>query len=168
MMDKILKFKYKNVKGEEHYFEIYLIKSFEYYFTGRTLDTDEYKTFKKERVIEYGDDSKSILDQCPIDASKVADNSFGFIKSYNPDLLFEVCFTGFKKADKTRLTEIAQNNNMYIASDTTANLGALVCGYNAGPKKIERALNNARTVEIMDEDEFLHFIETGEVKSHKE
>lgn len=165
MMDNILKFSYKNAKGEESYYEIYLIKSFEYYFTGRTLDTDEYKTFKKERVMQYGEDSRSILDQFPIDATKATDNSLGFIKSYNPDVLFEVCFTGFKKADKTRLIEIAQNNKMYIASDTTANLGALVCGYNAGPKKIERALNNVRTVEIMDEAEFLHFIETGEVKS---
>ncbi len=166
-MSQNISFNYRNSKGEESHFSIYLLKSYEYYFSGRTLDTNEYRTFKKERVIQYDNDSESIIAKQPIEEVKAFDgNPLAFIKSYNPNQLFEVCFTGFKKADKTRLIEIAKNNNMYIASDVTTNLGILVCGYNAGPKKIERALNSARTVEIMDEAEFLHFIETGEVKSN--
>ncbi|OOE43994.1 hypothetical protein BZG06_10160 [Salinivibrio kushneri] len=74
---------------------------------------------------------------------------------------FDVHFTGFKKDDKARLTELAKSANMKVRGEVTKHLNVLCYGYNAGPKKLEKA--RAQGVMIINEPEFLHFIETGEV-----
>ncbi|MBS7819030.1 hypothetical protein [Wohlfahrtiimonas chitiniclastica] len=159
-----ISFIYRNIKGEEKHWTILLLKVFPNHFSGKELGTDAYKTFKKERVVSYDANASAIIEAWPIEPYKNK-QTIASIKSYNPNELFEVCFTGFKKADKERLISLAKEKNMYVAADVTNNLGALVCGYNAGPKKIEKAINSATKVEIMDESEFLHFITTGEVKN---
>ena len=159
-----ISFIYRNIKGEEKHWTILLLKVFPNHFSGKELGTDAYKTFKKERVVSYDANASAIIEASPIEPYK-NEQTIASIKSYNPNELFEVCFTGFKKADKERLISLAKEKNMYVAADVTNNLGALVCGYNAGPKKIEKAINSATKVEIMDESEFLHFITTGEVKN---
>ena len=76
-------------------------------------------------------------------------------------VLFEVCFTGFKKADKERLTTLATENKMFVRSSVTQNLQVLCCGYNAGPTKVTAA--RMKGVLILDEEQFLHMTSTGEV-----
>lgn len=167
MNSNVILFNYKNLKGEENKFTISVHKVFKYHFSGMDIETDKYRTFRKDRVVEYFDNTEDVLDRYPVEEFKISgggNKTFG-INTNNPDKLLEVCFTGFKKADKERLTALALENNLYVAKDVTVNLGILVCGYNAGPKKIERAVNSAMKVEIMDETEFLHFLETGEVQA---
>ncbi|NAX48819.1 hypothetical protein CAG70_17685 [Photobacterium halotolerans] len=74
---------------------------------------------------------------------------------------FDVHFTGFKKADKTQLTEIAKANGMTVRGEVTKNLNVLCYGYNAGQKKLEKALDQGCI--ILNEPQFTALIETGEI-----
>ena len=74
---------------------------------------------------------------------------------------FEVCFTGFSAKDKSELLQIAEDHDMFVRKTVTQNLGLLVCGYNAGPKKMEDA-NIKNIPRVVGKEGFLDFIETGE------
>jgi len=73
----------------------------------------------------------------------------------------EVCFTGFKAADKERLQQHAQNRGMFLRDAVAYGLHVLCYGYNAGPAKMEKARKLG--VLILSEPQFLKFSETGEV-----
>ena len=74
---------------------------------------------------------------------------------------YEICFTGFAKADKERLMALAEEKNMLIRKSVTKELDLLVTGYNAGPKKLESA--HKQGVSITYEAGFYHLLETGEL-----
>lgn len=163
--NNIVHFIYENLNDEKKKFSISINKVFEHHFAGKDIERNKYLTFRKDRVVEYKDNTEKLLATYPVEPFKTSgggNKTFG-VNTNNPNKLLEVCFTGFKKADKERLTALAKEKKLYIANDVTINLGILICGYNAGPKKIERAVNSAMQVEIMDEEDFLHFLETGEV-----
>ncbi len=165
-MDKrnTIRFIYKNLSNEVKEHTLGVAKVFTHHFSGQDLIANRYKVYRKDRVVEYLDNAEEVLALYPIEPFKSpSGGGTTGINPHNPGNLLEVCFTGFRKADKERLTKLAQENRLYVARDVTVNLGILVCGYNAGPKKIERAVNSAQKVEIMNEEEFLHFVETGEV-----
>ncbi|MCI5192690.1 MAG: hypothetical protein D3915_06125 [Candidatus Electrothrix sp. AU1_5] len=73
----------------------------------------------------------------------------------------EICFTGFKKADKIKLVELAESEGMVVRGAVTINLEFLCCGYNAGPKKIEKARHHG--VIILNESQFKTMLQTGEI-----
>lgn len=160
----VIHFIYKNLGNEVKEFSVGIDKVYDYHFAGIDLDNDRYKTFRKDSVIEYLNDAEAVFSNFPtLPSKKPSERTKTRIE--NDDNLFEVCFTGFKKADKDRLIALAKENKMYVVTKVTVNLAALVCGYNAGPKKIEQAINSSGDVEIMNEEEFLHFLETGEVQA---
>lgn len=74
---------------------------------------------------------------------------------------FEICFTGFKKAHKEKLAELAEVHNMIVRGSVTTHLDFLCCGYNAGPKKVEKS--RMQGVVVFNEPQFLKMIETGEL-----
>ena len=55
------------------------------------------------------------------------------------DYSFKVCFTGFSKADKAWLTELAESAGMKVVTGVSASLDFLCCGDNAACKGIARA-----------------------------
>ncbi|APF80451.1 TPA: hypothetical protein I7F36_000858 [Vibrio cholerae] len=73
----------------------------------------------------------------------------------------QVCFTGFNKLDKAALKELAANNNMIVRKEVTVYLDILCYGINAGPKKLEKAMEQG--VMILNREQFEKMIETGEV-----
>ncbi len=73
----------------------------------------------------------------------------------------DVCFTGFAKVDKEFLTQLAENNSMFVRSSVTKHLDILCYGYNAGPTKLAKALEQG--VFILNKGQFEEMIETGEV-----
>jgi NAD-dependent DNA ligase len=73
----------------------------------------------------------------------------------------EICFTGFKKDDKNRLTIIAQQHNMLVRQSVTVNLDFLCGGYNAGPAKKRKA--EAQGALFLTEETLLIMIKTGEL-----
>lgn len=68
----------------------------------------------------------------------------------------EICFTGFLKADRERLENLAEINGYTVRKGVTKNLDYLVCGKNAGPSKVAQA--ESQGVIILDEEEFLSMI----------
>jgi BRCT domain type II-containing protein len=78
----------------------------------------------------------------------------------SPDTM-DICFTGFTKSDKEEVVELAKNNGMEIRNSVTKHLDILCYGYNAGPKKLEKAL--AQGVMILNQNQLEALIETGEV-----
>ena len=94
--------------------------------------------------------------------SFLPENYIHLTKATKPKTLtFDVCFTGFKKADKELLIEVAEAHSMTVRSSVTQNLQMLCCGYNAGPSKVNAA--RMKGTIIIDEESFVHFIETGEI-----
>ena len=78
-------------------------------------------------------------------------------KNRHPDKL-QICFTGFAKDRKASLEELAKNIDMlWVTKQAGENLKILVCGNNAGHKKIEQAIKNNAT--IWNEGNFLEWIE---------
>ena len=55
------------------------------------------------------------------------------------DKRLQVCFTGFGATDKNILGDLADSKDLNVVAFITAKLDYLVCGENAGEKKIEKA-----------------------------
>lgn len=78
----------------------------------------------------------------------------------SPDTM-DVCFTGFNKQDKANLSDLAAANGMEIRQSVTKHLDILCYGFNAGPKKLEKAL--AQGVLILNSEQLKTLIGTGEL-----
>ncbi|MEK2149676.1 hypothetical protein WOC01_00320 [Vibrio parahaemolyticus] len=78
----------------------------------------------------------------------------------SPDTM-DVCFTGFAKGDKADLMSLAESKDMMVRQSVTRHLDILCYGYNAGPKKLEKALEQG--VMILNRHQFESLLETGEV-----
>lgn len=74
---------------------------------------------------------------------------------------FDIHFTGFSKKKKEELEKTAILNSMICRKSVTKHLNALCCGVNASPEKIALAVEQG--VFILAEDDFNHFIATGEL-----
>ncbi|MEZ8855564.1 hypothetical protein AB6E16_08665 [Vibrio atlanticus] len=74
---------------------------------------------------------------------------------------FDIHFTGFSKKKKEELEKTAVLNSMISRKSVTKHLNALCCGVNASPEKIALAVEQG--VFILAEDDFNHFISTGEL-----
>lgn len=74
---------------------------------------------------------------------------------------FKVCFTGFSKADKAELTELAETAGMKVASGVSASLDFLCCGDNAGWSKMKKA--NEIGVPLVRDEQIRLLVETGEL-----
>ncbi len=69
----------------------------------------------------------------------------------------QICFTGFAKERRDYLEELAKNIDMlWVTKRAGENLKILVCGDNAGDKKIEQAIKVKAT--IWNEDNFLEWL----------
>lgn len=77
------------------------------------------------------------------------------------DYSFKVCFTGFSKADKAGLTELAESAGMKVATGVSASLDFLCCGDNAGWSKMKKA--NELGVPLVRDEQIRLLVETGEL-----
>ena len=77
------------------------------------------------------------------------------------DNRLQVCFTGFGASKKVELTNLAQDKKFNVVASVTKKLDFLCGGETAGPKKLEKAIEQG--VQILSENEFKNLIETGEV-----
>jgi NAD-dependent DNA ligase len=73
----------------------------------------------------------------------------------------QICFTGFRPAEKEQLFEYAKNKGMKIVKSVTKKLSFLCIGENAGPSKIRKATE--QNVIILDDKQFVKMLETGEL-----
>lgn len=125
------------------------------------------RTYRRDRVLELITDQS---EECIEERLKwFRDNSppplpkgtLGKRGKWNSESSPEVCLTGFKKDDKSRLTQLAESAGLYVAGRVTNNLKILVCGYNAGPVKKQRA--QVVGAMVLSESQFIEYVETGEI-----
>lgn len=83
------------------------------------------------------------------DAGKIIDNRL------------VVCFTGFDNQEKLALKQLADSAGFRVASSVTLTCNILVCGMNAGPKKILMA--NSLNIPKIDGNSFREFVKGNQV-----
>lgn len=146
---ELLTFRYRDGSGQEKDWALKKAKESGKYLTGFSTHDGKYRTFRKDRVVEYLDGSASVLLQPFIDPPPPI--------SAKPDVLF----TGFLKARRAELEAIAAAAGMRVRKTVTKDLIYLCCGPNAGPTKIEGAREKGAF--ILFEESFLGMLETGEL-----
>ena len=73
----------------------------------------------------------------------------------------QICFTGFRPAEKEALQSKAEAAEMKVVKSVSKKLTYLCIGPNAGPKKMEKAREQGVT--ILTVDQFESLITTGEL-----
>lgn len=134
------------------------------YIQGWSEKDATFKTLRGERVV---DDCVS-MQQAESLLKKFNEHpsSYGFKRNPHKHHIsqidtFDICFTGFKKADREALTELAKKNNMNVHVSVVMHLDMLCYGYNAGPKKLKKAMSQGAI--IANREQFEDFLETGEI-----
>ena len=154
---KVVGFEYCNSQGEIK--DVHLIgwRESGRYLLGRCLEDGKFKTYRIDRIRKYFENVSDFLkNPVQFPPPKLKKTS----ASSEPQGL-QVCFTGYKSDDKKLLERKAQESGLSVVQSVTKNLKFLVCGANAGPKKIEDARD--RAVYILSTAQFESLIETGEL-----
>ncbi len=158
-------FIYRNAKGEVAAHSIESLTDSDNHIQAICLNSNRLKTFRKDRILEWLPDNDDVDDRLayfianlpPVIEKKTSDRVF------KPSYLPDVCFTGFKKAEKEELMTLAKEKELVIRSSVTKELDILCCGFNAGPKKIEEA--RKKDTLILNKNEFINLVETGEISA---
>ena len=156
-----MEFIYRNARNETKIQHIDNVSISDKYYQGICRFEGKLKTFRKDRVLEMLSglgDSQERLDYHIKNGPPVEEVQS---RLTNKEGKIEVCFTGFKKSDKDRLSSLAQECDMFVRSSVTKRLDFLCCGYNAGPTKIENARHQG--VVILTEYQFTELLEIGEI-----
>lgn len=162
VMAELKQFIYQNARGNVTAREIENTSESGEYLQGICLKAHSLRTFRLDRILEYVNSSNIEerlafhLKHCPPPRPKRIST-----KRNNAKGQPEICFTGFKSEDKELLKELAEQSGMFIRISVTENLDFLCCGYNAGPKKIEKARHQG--VVALSENQFKEMIKTGEI-----
>lgn len=123
--------------------------------TDRVLDVFETQ---EEALVAYVQANSRYADS--IQQIK-SDPSYHGRKLLPKDYSFKVCFTGFTKADKAELTELAEAAGMKAVTGVSASLDFLCCGDNAGWSKMKKA--NEIGVPLVRDEQIRLLVETGEL-----
>ncbi len=160
---------YRNARGEggvQHIIELQTKKANTndyHYFIGWSVLQDKVKTLRSDRVLQTfntAEEAELALSKMDIPLSTHREDYEPKYHISRPDA-FDICFTGFKKADKEELTKLAQDNDINICKSITLHLDMLCYGYNAGPIKLRKAMNKG--IFIVNREQFENFLETGEI-----
>jgi len=150
-----LRFVYRSTNGELSQREVTRWNEIGHYIKGFSVENNEIRTFRKDRIAEYLDGSDSFLQQ-PF-------TSLPVIPEINKpeNLRPQILFTGFLKDLRSDLEQKASIAGMQVCQTVTKNLNYLCIGANAGPAKVEKA--RAQHVYILNEDQLHALLETGEL-----
>lgn len=158
-------FIYQDAKGSITPRKVVNVSESELYIQGICTSSNALRTFRKDRILDDAVDDSNIdakLDHyLSINPQPVTSSGHSYRRISNPTGAPEVCFTGFKKDDKEDLTKLASSSGMVVRTSVTSNLDFLCCGYNAGPKKIEKSRHQG--VVVLSEPQFREMLETGEI-----
>lgn len=133
----------------------------EHHIQGICTKSHSVKTYRLDRILKEYSSAEEAFSSCESFAPDGYSHLVKKSKTSPKQQTFDICFTGFKKADKERLVAVACENELTVRDSVTKNLQILCCGYNAGPSKVNAA--RMKGTVIIDEPGFSHFIETGEI-----
>ena len=156
---------YKNRLNEVKAYAIDVVAENDNYLDVFDKDAERIKTFKKTNILS----NESSFEEAS-DKAQILQKDYQIIERKrqpsrdnwnNQEGKFEVCFTGFPKAEKNELIQFANDNGLFIRKTVTKGLRLLVCGKTAGWKKLETA-NKLDIPRVIGTDGFYNFLETGE------
>lgn len=156
-----MKFIYRNARNETKIQHIDNVSITDDYYQGYCLFEDKLKTFRIDRILEMlsgKEDAEERLQYHKENGPPVREVQD---RIKNKDGKPEICFTGFRAADKSSLVSLAEENDLFVRTSVTKKLDFLCCGYNAGPTKIETARHQG--VVILTEYQLRELLETGEI-----
>lgn len=159
-----MKFIYRNAKNETSIQHIENVSISEAHYQGISIPENKLKTYRKDRVLEMLSGNENAEERLQYHSQNSQLNDQATSRFFNRLSKPEICFTGFKKDDKVRLTNLAEENGMFIRANVTQKLDFLCCGYNAGPTKIENARKQG--VVALTEHQFVELLTTGEIPEH--
>ncbi len=160
-MSEDKRFVYRDALGVISSREVTNISETEEYIQGYCTKANALRTFRKDRILEDVDDSTIIDERLKYFIENSPPPHVRTPRRLNTSDAPEICFTGFKKADKIKLVELAESEKMFVRDSVTKNLEFLCCGYNAGPKKIEKSRHQG--VLILNEEQFKTMLKNGEI-----
>jgi NAD-dependent DNA ligase len=154
----VVNFDYINAEGEYSSRRIIVRVLADTYFEGIDTEIHETRTFRYDRVVGLitSEETGEIID--PEAWATAARNPFANKPSQSTgrqlqkSVSIEICFTGFAKADKSNLEEMAESAGMIVRKSVTNGLTHLCAGPNAGPSKLSKA--GEVGAEVIDEGEF--------------
>ncbi|VVO10162.1 hypothetical protein PS689_03382 [Pseudomonas fluorescens] len=167
----ILRFRYQDAKGDKTERELIQWSETSIYIQGRSIHDTYPKTFKKERIIEFLSGEEHLLgdaapppplpkrtpDQVAREAALI-DRKIPILPSGGPN---QILFTGFNASFRAELEAKASQFGLKVMKTPGKSLTFLCYGDNAGPSKVEKALDAGSF--IIDAEEFLSLISNGEL-----
>lgn len=151
------RFVYQNENGVTTKRELISLTESDDYIKGIQRLDDGIRTFRKSQIQEILNTDEA-WNNCPYPEAKPQERR----QKNSPDEIKpEIAFTGYAAAKRTEFENLSTEYGMQVRKDVTQNLGYLCVGPNAGAKKIQKALDMGIT--ILEESEFLWFIDTGEI-----
>lgn len=153
-----LHFLYQNAKGEKKQYEVANWTEAGHYIEGYALNAQAFRTFRKDRVLEYLNDGGLLLkDPRPPAPPKITRSK---APAHDPNVP-QILFTGFGKDHRANLEQQAGSAGLRVTKTVTQALTFLCAGPNAGPKKVAKA--KEQHVYIVTEHQLFVLLETGEL-----
>lgn len=159
----IIEFTYTNADGDTKHREVRVDYTDDVYIEGYCYVAGDNRTFRLDRIdglIEQNGEFYTVdewLEQRGIRKNQYQSK----LSSKSTSSQLEICFTGFSKIDREYLETLAEIHDFKVRKTVTKNLNFLIMGDNAGPTKINSAIDVGAT--LLDENEFKTMIETGEI-----
>ncbi|HHF6565528.1 TPA: BRCT domain-containing protein [Haemophilus influenzae] len=159
----IIEFTYTNADGDTKHREVRVDYTDDVYIEGYCYVAGDNRTFRLDRIdglIEQNGEFYTVdewLEQRGIRKNQYQSK----LSSKSTSSQLEICFTGFSKVDREYLESLAEIHDFKVRKTVTKNLNFLIMGDNAGPTKINSAIDVGAT--LLDENEFKTMIETGEI-----
>lgn len=169
----VLKFSYKDAKGDVSHRELIQWSENSSYIQGRSGSDTFPKTFRKDRIIEVLFGAEHLLGDAAPPAPKlqpkpkpsalaVSAAASGVLRPKDPPSgISQILFTGLAAAHRAELEKLAEGSGLKVMKTPGKTLTFLCYGDNAGPAKVAKAQEAGAF--IIDTDEFLRFLETGEM-----
>jgi len=160
---------YKNRFNEVKPYTVHILETTSAAYEVLDLNAGYEKTFNKENLLgtfptfeQASTFARNEQKKYSVHVPKKIGANFG-----SPENKMEICFTGFKRADKEQLIALAERTGFHVRTSVVKRLSALICGYNAGPKKVELAKKYGVTI-VEGKEAALDFLGTGEISTTSE
>lgn len=163
----VIKFSYRDAKGEVSERELIQWTENSSYIQGRSLGDTFPKTFRKDRIVEFMLGENLLLNGAAPPAPKPKPMDIAAAAALSnpakavPSDQNKILFTGFSASYRIELEQIAEGFGMNVIKTPSKSLTFLCYGDNAGPTKVSKAQEAGAF--IIDSDQFLHLVQTGEL-----